>query len=145
MIRGILSFITGGGWKWILILGLISFLAYFARDAYNDYQSIIKERTELAAQNSALDAANSANLTVIREMEEQAQRNEQYRMELEFSLRESENDINRLRDILSRHNLEYLALNKPGLIENRINNATKNVFGDIECYTDLECVLLESN
>lgn len=143
MIKGILGFITGGGWKWVLIIGLVSFLAYFARDAYNDYQSLIIERSELLAENTALDAANSANLAAIEEMEKQARRNEQLRSELETAFRESEIDINQLRDIFARHNLEFLALNKPVLIERRINDATNNVFSDIECLTNPNCVLTD--
>lgn len=42
---------------------------------------------------------------------------------------ESYNDF--LRSKLGSHNLTYLALEKPGLIERRINDATKKVFADI--------------
>lgn len=35
-------------------------------------------------------------------------------------------------DIFRRHNLDKLALAKPGLIETRINNGTASVFEDIE-------------
>lgn len=39
---------------------------------------------------------------------------------------------NKLRETLSKHDLEYLASMKPGLIESRINKATKSVFGSLE-------------
>ena len=41
----------------------------------------------------------------------------------------------KLLKLLTKHDLEYLALKKPGLIENRINNASKNIFADIESIT----------
>ena len=40
--------------------------------------------------------------------------------------------MNRYLDIFKRHNLTKLAAAKPGLIETRVNNATKEVFDGIE-------------
>ena len=45
---------------------------------------------------------------------------------------EIEGEMNRYLDIFKRHNLTKLAAAKPGLIEPRINNATKEVFDGIE-------------
>ena len=41
-------------------------------------------------------------------------------------------DKNRYLDIFKRHNLTKLAAAKPGLIESRVNKATKEVFDGIE-------------
>ena len=41
-------------------------------------------------------------------------------------------EMNRYLDIFRRHNLSKLAAAKPGLIETRINNGTKDVFESIE-------------
>ena len=40
--------------------------------------------------------------------------------------------MNRYLDIFKRHNLSKLAAAKPGLIETRVNNGTKEVFESIE-------------
>ena len=40
--------------------------------------------------------------------------------------------MNRYLDIFKRHNLTKLAAAKPGLIESRVNKATKEVFDGIE-------------
>ena len=45
---------------------------------------------------------------------------------------EVEADMNRYLDIFRRHNLTKLAAAKPGLIEPRMNKATKEVFDGIE-------------
>ena len=45
---------------------------------------------------------------------------------------EIEGEMSRYLDIFSRHNLTKLATAKPGLIEKRANNATKQVFESIE-------------
>ena len=43
-----------------------------------------------------------------------------------------EQEMNRYLDIFKRHNLSKLAAAKPGLIETRVNNGTKEVFDSIE-------------
>ena len=45
---------------------------------------------------------------------------------------EIELEMNRYLDIFKRHNLTKLAAAKPGLIEPRVNKATKEVFDGIE-------------
>ena len=45
---------------------------------------------------------------------------------------EIEGEMNRYLDIFRRHNLNQLAAAKPGLIETRVNNGTKQVFDSIE-------------
>lgn len=52
------------------------------------------------------------------------------------NLQRANNQINAEKDryleIFKKHNLDMLAVKKPGLIENRINNGTKLVFEEIE-------------
>ena len=45
---------------------------------------------------------------------------------------EIQSEMNRYLDIFKRHNLSKLASAKPGLVESRANNATKEVFDGIE-------------
>jgi small-conductance mechanosensitive channel len=45
---------------------------------------------------------------------------------------EIEADMNRYLDIFRRHNLNQLAEVRPGLVETRVNNGTKEVFDSIE-------------
>lgn len=45
---------------------------------------------------------------------------------------EIEGELTRYLDIFRRHNLSKLAAAKPGLIQNRINKGTKDVFDSIE-------------
>ena len=52
--------------------------------------------------------------------------------ELALKNQETQKEMNRYLDIFKRHNLTKLAAAKPGLIEPRINNGTKDVFDSIE-------------
>ena len=51
---------------------------------------------------------------------------------LQLKSQEAQKEMNRYLDIFKRHNLTKLAAAKPGLLEPRINNGTKNVFDSIE-------------
>jgi hypothetical protein len=52
--------------------------------------------------------------------------------ELQIKSQEAQKEMNRYLDIFKRHSLTKLAAAKPGLIEPRVNKATKEVFDGIE-------------
>ena len=52
--------------------------------------------------------------------------------ELQIKGQEIQKEMNRYLDIFKRHNLTKLAAAKPGLIEPKVNKATKEVFDGIE-------------
>ena len=53
-------------------------------------------------------------------------------LELQTKGQEIQQEMDRYLDIFKRHNLTKLAAAKPGLIETRVNKATKEVFDGIE-------------
>jgi|TARA_E500000318_G_scaffold92701_1_gene91511 hypothetical protein len=53
-------------------------------------------------------------------------------LQLQSKNQQIEADMNRYLDIFKRHNLSKLAAAKPGLIETRVNNGTKEVFESIQ-------------
>ena len=55
---------------------------------------------------------------------------------LEKEKNESEREVNQLRNTFARHDLDNLALAKPGLIQTRVNNAVKRVTKDLIELTD---------
>jgi len=83
---------------------------------------------------------NVAELTVAYELQEQTIETLQSDfalqgqsiLELQSKNQEIQLEMNRYLDIFKRHNLTRLAAAKPGLIETRVNKATKEVFDGIE-------------
>lgn len=71
----------------------------------------------------------------ITSLREQELKNEALRKELDIKLQVAEQYEDRLQKILGEHDLSKLSEAKPGLIEKRINDATKSVFADIEQLT----------
>lgn len=65
-------------------------------------------------------------------MKESYERQGQALNNLQRANAEIEAEKDRYMSIFQRHNLDKLALMKPGLVENRMNNATKAVFEEIE-------------
>ena len=59
-------------------------------------------------------------------------------LELQAKNQEIEAEMTRYLDIFRRHNLAKLAAAKPGLIEPRVNNATKEVFDSLETDSSFE-------
>lgn len=103
----------------ILVLGASSWYLY------NDNQTLKENNFKLESAVAEQKAATAA----IRESFEK-QGAALSNMQRANAQIEAEKD--RYLDIFNRHNLNKLALLKPGLIETRINNGTKAVFEEIE-------------
>ena len=103
----------------ILILGLATFYLY------NQNQTI-------SANNLALEGAveeQQAAMTAMKESFEKQGKSLQQMMQKNAQI---EQEMNQYLDIFRRHNLNQLAIAKPGMIEKRINDGTAQVFESIE-------------
>jgi Na+-transporting NADH:ubiquinone oxidoreductase subunit NqrC len=113
----------------LLIISLLVAGAYFYyTDSQNKMMQLTKEKAELVIIN------NSYKET-LEFINKQNEMNEQRNKELNVKLKQSEEYGDKLISKLRRHNLTALTMQKPVLIENRVNNATKEVFNDLERIT----------
>ena len=87
---------------------------------------------ELQRLNSAFELRDAEQKQTIATITESYQTQGNALSELTTKNAEIEGEMNRYLDIFRRHNLTKLAAAKPGLIEPRVNNATKEVFDGIE-------------
>lgn len=118
----------------LLVVGGGGFLAH--RFITNQYESRVNQlQTQvdrLNTRNVALEAAAEQNIRTIEELERRAQE----QITQISSLQQQNDRITRERDeylsIFRRHDLTRLALARPGLIQNRINSGTKEVFRTLE-------------
>lgn len=113
----------------IIVLGLLGGLGFGAKYYYDSTQAKIEQ---LVAEKQILDQAVKTNEATIGRMRQDAERTQRLNDELQANLREAEAGLDQIRATLSDHDLTRLALRKPGLIETRINNGTKEVFDQIE-------------
>ena len=91
-----------------------------------------QENETLKANNIALEGAVAVQEETIATLQTDFAKQGQSLNELTMKNNEIELEMNRYLDIFKRHNLTKLAFAKPGLIETRANNATKEVFDGIE-------------
>lgn len=121
----------GGKLKLVLIVGVLALAFFGYRYVTNLQQSVISLSETIVQQKTALDTTNATLDRVLEEAEENAR----LRKDLQDRLSTTTNDLDVLRKKLADHDLTYLSNEKPGLIEKRINDATKNIFDSIEQLT----------
>jgi len=115
-----------------ILLGTFIGGAYFSiqhtRNKIERYEETISQQeTSLSMLNGRIESLIRTRNVI--EMESRL---------LEQRTRLAEEYRDELIEKLQRHDLTKLSLQKPGLIENRINEATKKVFDDIESITRSE-------
>ena len=103
----------------ILILGLATFYLY-------------NQNQTLSANNLALEGAVLEQQQAMTAMKESFEKQGKSLQQMMQNNAQIEQEMNQYLDIFRRHNLTKLAAAKPGLIEPRMNKATKEVFDGIE-------------
>lgn len=96
---------------------------------YNDTQERL---ATLRDNNAKLMIAAETNQETINNLQRDYQIAQENAMKLAERAREAEAYQDELAAKLRRHDLTALTLQKPGLIEKRVNNATAKIFAEIE-------------
>lgn len=129
------------------MMGKLSFVLFIVSVAmgvggklyYNSTQETIvalnQDIATLKANNEQVEQAlRTSNETIERQIEE-AEQIAEANNELRERLERSETYKNELASKLSRHNLTQLTLQRPARIENIVNEATENIFDELEILT----------
>lgn len=125
--------------KW----GVIIFVLIAILGAYFHYKSVVSERDLLAQNNASLQLAFDAEQKATKKLQDLLSasyaRFERLEVTIE-SLSIAQNNARKELEVLNgkfrKHDLEALAKKKPGLIENRLNNGTRDTFRMLEKSTD---------
>jgi ATP phosphoribosyltransferase len=103
----------------ILVLGLGSYWLYDQNTTLKENN--VKLESAIAEQTAAFDA-----------MKESYEKQGQSLQNLSRANAQIEAEKDQYLAIFRKHNLDKLALMKPGLVQTRVNNATKAVFEELE-------------
>jgi len=108
------------------------------------YVKKMRDDLEIARGNVARMevAVQTSEASLVLERSENSRLNE-LNSELSVNLRRAEQYGDELRNTLQKHNLTHLANMKPGLIQNRMQNATDQLWNDLAGITDPDGVQLD--
>ena len=116
----------------IAVIGIVGGALYGAKYYYDTTQATI---ATLRDNNAKLETANQINQETIQKQQQDAVRLSELNNELTTELQRAEQYGDELRATLNKHNLTHLANKKPGLIEQRMQNATDKLWDDLESIT----------
>lgn len=113
----------------VVVVGLLGGVLYGAKYYYDSTQATI---ATLRENNAKLEVVAKSNQQTIDTLQSNANRLAEENLALQGKMRQAEAYREELIGKLQKHNLSKLSLEKPGLIEKRINDGTKKVFDDLE-------------
>lgn len=112
-----------------LLIGIILVLGLGGYWLYNENQT-------LTENNLKLEVAVQEQQETIAQIQEQYERQGKSLMQMSRKNAEIESEKAEYLAIFAKHNLDNLALRKPGLMENRFNNASEAVMEGLEDDTE---------
>ena len=122
------------GLKLNIIIMAVALTLITAMWFYIQFQS--KEISQLKANAVVLEGEiQKQNESIKNYLEAQQQRETQI-ADLQKQNQASQREVAKLKNTFARHNMDNIALNKPGLIENIVNKGTKKVKEDLIAVTD---------
>ena len=117
-------------------IGMVLTLLATAGMAYA-YVQRLQSNLEIARENVAkMEVAIQVSEASVATLQADAIRNAQLSVNLQRELQTAERYGDELRATLQKHNLTALAQKKPGLIENRMQDATDSLWNDLRGITD---------
>ena len=90
------------------------------------------QNQRLSSLNQAFELRDQEQKAAINSLQNDFNLQTEGLLQLQSKNQQIEAEMSRYLDIFKRHNLSKLAAAKPGLIETRVNNGTKEVFESIE-------------
>ena len=116
----------------MLIIGIVGAIGFGAKYYYDTTQNKI---AVLQDSNAKLEIVAETNQNTINKLQEDNAKMNELSNELQVELAAATKYKDELIEKLQKHDLTRLSLKKPGLIEKRINDGTKELFESFESLT----------
>jgi len=108
-----------------ILIGVIVIMGLGGYFLYN-------KNIELQKLNAAFEVRDAEQRATIEAVQDNLEKTSKALTGLQVKNQQYESQMTEYLDIFARHNIAKIASAKPGMIENRANNATKEVFDAIE-------------
>ena len=116
----------------MLIIGIVGAIGFGAKYYYDTTQNKI---AVLQDSNAKLEIVAETNQNTINKLQEDNAKMNELSNTLQLELAEANKYKDELIEKLQKHDLTRLSLKKPGLIEKRIHDVTKEIFESFESLT----------
>jgi hypothetical protein len=120
-----------------VIAGLLIVISVMSGGFYLYYQNTQSRLATLHENQAKLELSVKMQSYTIERQKEFLEMQQEYSKQLQRGLAEAEANRGRLEEIFRKHDLDALSRAKPGLIEKRVNDATRRVFRDLETQTEM--------
>lgn len=144
-----------GGSKWIkwlaiaavlLAVGGTIFAGYtYVNNLQDENKRLTTENATLVANNAQLEQAITDQRETIASLEEDFRLQGEILVSTNEGFQAARDQVNDLRDRLGRHELGFLAANRPGLVEGVVNNASDNIARCFEIASGAPLTAAEEN
>lgn len=114
---------------------LFIILGFGIHEGYKYFQESQKQISELKANIIAYESTVKASTEAIERLQAETVRMELLNNELQVKLQQAEEYKSSLTQKLNEHDLTKLSAAKPGMIEKRVNDATTQIFQELEQIT----------
>jgi hypothetical protein len=134
-----LSLLTGGGVSKYIMMGMAAIILiggglsyWYYKDSQATIQQLNQDVATYQANEIVLEGAIDEQNETILMMDNQRKIDQVKLNQLSADYGKSRDKVNNLRRLLSKHDIGYLAQEKPGLIQNIVNKGMKKLGADIE-------------
>lgn len=121
--------------KIYITLAILAFMGSASYGAYYYYTDTQERLAVLHENNAKLETATKAKDAMIDALESTQEELEAVNSQLALDLQSATDYTDDLRKKLQEHDLTRLSLKKPGMIEKRVNDGTKNIISELESIT----------
>jgi len=118
-----------------IALGILLFMGSATYGAYYYYTDTQERLAVLHENNAKLETAAKAKDAMIDALESTQEELEAINSQLALDLQSATDYTDELRKKLQEHDLTRLSLKKPGMIEKRVNDGTKDIISELESIT----------
>lgn len=119
-------------YAYLLVASIIASIGWYIKSSLDEREQLLVEVAQKEMANQQLRVIHSSYIEKVNKagqrLADDLNREQEAHVELQEKYHDAQSTVSELRYKLNKHNLEYLAEKKPGLVVNILNSGTARVF-----------------